>query len=277
MRVGIIGLGNMGEPIAARIVGGGFDTTVFDTRADPLERLRLLGAKVAASSVELGRACDVIHILVVDDSQVEALVFGNGDEPGLLSICAPNTTLVVHSTVSPATTQRIAAESAQKHVRFVDAPVSGGALGAWAGTLSLLAGGDPADVEACMPIFETYASNIVHVGAVGTAQTAKIINNLVLLVNLQALREGLLLAQRAGIDEAKMIDVLRVSSGNSWRVERWFEQKKVEETYTTGRDGISKVRLKDLMLALSEGQRLGAALPVTALVSQLIAITEQAV
>ena len=267
-RVGFIGLGNMGLPIAVNLAKAGFDLTVWDIRPEPLAELKALGAKVAGSLRELGERCNFIHIVVVNDAQVEAVVLGGGGQDGVLAGAGPGAKIAIHSTIQPETCRRIAALARAKGVGVIDAPVSGGAMGARAGTLSLMVGGEDADVEACRPVMEVMGKNIFRIAGVGTGQVAKLANNLVGLINLQATREGLRLARLSGIDEQRMLEILKVSSGNSWMVQNWEARKKVVQNYTGSPDGLGQVRYKDMMLALAAGHEVGADLPMTALVTQ---------
>jgi len=268
-KIGFIGLGNIGTPMALNIAKAGFDLTVYDIRAKPLKQLEKAGAKVAGSSREVAERCDIIQIIVVNDAQLESVVFGDGNG-GVLGGGRLGSIIAIHSTVKPSTCRNIAAMAKEKGIGVLDAPVSGGAVGARAGTLSVMVGGSPADMEVCRPVFSAFAKSIVHIGEVGTGQVAKLTNNLVSYVNLEGLKEGLRLARLAGIDERKMLDALKASSGNSWRVENWVAHRKALQHYTTGQEGLAQVRYKDISLALAEAHQVGASLPVAALVSQLV-------
>jgi 3-hydroxyisobutyrate dehydrogenase-like beta-hydroxyacid dehydrogenase len=267
-KIGFVGLGNMGGPMAVNIAKAGFELTVYDVRKEPLAEMKALGAGVAATTRELGERSDIVMIVVVNDSQLEEVVYGKQSNEGILAGCKPGTIMVIHSTVQPETCKRIAASAEAKGVAVVDAPVSGGEMASRAGTLSLMMGGDPAHIAACQPVFEVVSKNRFQVGGVGTGQVAKLANNVVAMINLEATREGLRLARLAGVDESTMLEILKVSTGNSWMVQNWEARKKVVETYTTGKDGIGKVRYKDMMLALAAGYQVGAVLPMTALVTQ---------
>lgn len=267
-KIGFIGLGNMGGPMAVNIAKAGFELCVHDTRAEPLAEMKALGTSVAGSAYEVGQRSDIIQIVVVNDAQLEDVVYGGGSDKGVLAGAKPGSIIVIHSTVQPETCKKMAARANESGVHVIDAPVSGGEMASRAGTLSIMLGGDPAHIEACRPVLEAVSKSRFHIGEVGTGQVAKLANNMVALINLEATREGLRLARLSGIDEGKMLEILKVSTGNNWMVQNWEARKKVVENYTTGRDGIGKVRYKDMMLALAAGYHVGAVLPMTALVTQ---------
>lgn len=268
-KIGFIGLGNMGEPMATNIAKAGFDLTVYDMRSEPLRALEKLGAKVARSPQEIGERCDIIEIIVVNDAQVEEVILGK-DGGGVLAGARPGSIIVIHSTVHPKTCQRIAALAKDKKVGVLDAAVSGAESGARAGTLSLMVGGDPALLEVCRPVFNVIGKNTFHMGEVGMGEIAKLANNLMAIVNMQSTREGLRLARLAGIDEQKMLEVVKASTGNSWAVQSWEAMRQTAAQYTTGPQGMAQVGYKDISLAVTVGHDVGASLPVAALVSQLM-------
>jgi 3-hydroxyisobutyrate dehydrogenase-like beta-hydroxyacid dehydrogenase len=268
-KIGFIGLGNMGEPMATNIAKAGFDLTVYDIRSEPLRALEKLGAKVARSTQEVGEQCDIIETIVVNDAQVEEVILGK-DGGGALAGARAGSIIVIHSTVHPKTCQRIAALAKDKKVGVLDAAVSGAESGARAGTLSLMVGGDPMLLEACRPVFNVIGKNIFHMGDVGMGEVAKLANNLMAIVNMQSTREGLRLARQAGIDEQKMLEVVKASTGNSWAVQSWEAMRQVAQSYTTGPKGMAQVGYKDISLAVTVGHDVGASLPLAALVSQLM-------
>jgi len=268
-KIGFIGLGNMGEPMATNIAKAGFDLTVYDIRPEPLRALEKLGAKVARSPQEVGERCDIIETIVVNDAQVEEVLLGK-DGGGVLAGARPGSIMVIHSTIHPKTCQRIAALAKDKNVGVLDAAVSGAEAGARAGTLSLMVGGDAALLEICRPVFNVIGKNIFHMGDVGMGEVAKLANNLMAIVNMQSTREGLRLARLAGIDEQKMLEVVKASTGNSWAVQSWEAMRQTAAQYTTGPKGMAQVGYKDVSLAVAVGHDVGASLPVAALVSQLM-------
>jgi 3-hydroxyisobutyrate dehydrogenase len=274
-RIGFIGLGAMGEPMAANVAKAGFPLTVFDVRPEPLERLEGLGATVAASARAVAEQSDVVLVAVVDDAQVEATLLGRpaGDTPnpgGVLDALAPGSTVAVHSTIHPSTCRRLSALAAERHIGFLDAPISGGANGAEAGTLAIMVGGDTATLAGCRDVLDAMAGHVFHVGGVGMGEVAKITNNVVLAVVLQGTFEGLRLAQRSGIDEATMLEILGASAGDSWVVRHWDAIQTMADAHPQGRSGLARLTYKDLTFAQAIGHEVGAPLPVTALAAQLV-------
>ena len=243
-KVGFIGLGNMGEPMASHLARAGLDLVVYDLRDEPLRRLEKLGARVAASPLEVGRECSLVEVIVVDDDQVRQVVEGNN---GALGGCASGDLIVVHSTVNPRTVKELAARAQERGVGLIDAPVSGAATGAADGTLSVMIGGDPAHVKRCEPVFAHFAASVFHVGETGKGLAAKLANNLV---------------RRSGIDEQTMLEILSVSTGRSWSSERFLAMREIARTHPGGRGGLGRIVQKDMSLAVAVGLELGAALPI---------------
>jgi 3-hydroxyisobutyrate dehydrogenase-like beta-hydroxyacid dehydrogenase len=154
VRVGFIGLGNIGKPMAINVAKAGFDLMVYDLRPEPLQELTETGAKVARSAQEIGAHGDIIELVVVDDAQVEAVTLGEG---GVLNGAKPGSVIAVHSTVHPKTIRKLAELAKTKGVSVIDAEVSGGESGAYAKTLCYMVGGDKAAFEKCRPVFATQA------------------------------------------------------------------------------------------------------------------------
>jgi 3-hydroxyisobutyrate dehydrogenase-like beta-hydroxyacid dehydrogenase len=274
-RIGFIGLGAMGEPMAANVAKAGFPLTVFDVRPEPLERLEGLGATVAESAPALAGQSDIVLLAVVDDAQVSATLLGHpsGATPnpgGVLDALTPGSAVVVHSTIHPSTCRRLAALAAERGIGFLDAPISGGANGAEAGTLAIMVGGEAATLETCRTVLDAMAGNVFHVGGPGMGEVAKITNNVVLAVVLQGTLEGLRLAKWSGIDEATMLEILRASAGESWVVRNWEAIQSMAEVHPQGRRGLARLTYKDLAFAQAIGHEVGAPLPVTALAAQLV-------
>ena len=206
VRAGFIGLGNIGQPMAARIVAGGVPTTVYDRRAEPCAALAALGASVAPSAAALAGAVDVVGVCVRDDREVVDLL---GGPQGLLAAAAPGAVIAVHSTITPETIRALADQAAARRVDLLDAPITGGAAGAENGTLTYMVGGDAAALERCRPVFATSAARIVHTGGLGTGAATKLCNNLMLYMELLAAREAAALAHSAGVAIDTLIAVSR--------------------------------------------------------------------
>jgi 3-hydroxyisobutyrate dehydrogenase-like beta-hydroxyacid dehydrogenase len=216
LRVGFIGLGSQGGPMAQQIVDAGFPTTLWGRRPQTLDPYRQTSARLAVSPEELAAGVDVACVCVLDDAGVEEVVAG---PQGMLAALAPGAIVVVHSTVHPDTCVRLAQRAAEQGVVLVDAPVSGGGPAAAAGRLLVMVGGDAAAVERCRPVFATYGDPIVHLGPVGAGQRAKLLNNLLLTANLGVLESCYALARSLEVDPAQLATVLQHGSGNSRAVD----------------------------------------------------------
>ncbi|MEU9017674.1 NAD(P)-dependent oxidoreductase [Actinomadura sp. NPDC048394] len=217
LRVGFIGLGSQGGPMARRIVGAGHPTTLWARRAATLEPFAGTGASVAASPAELARASDLVCVCVVDDAGVESVLTA---EDGVLAGLGEGGLIAVHSTVHPDTCRRLAAEAAGRGVHLVDAPVSGGGPAAEAGRLLVMAGGEQKDVDLCRPVFASYGDPIVHMGPVGSGQVAKLLNNLLFAANLATASTALGLGSALDVDPVRLAEVISHGSGASFALDR---------------------------------------------------------
>jgi 3-hydroxyisobutyrate dehydrogenase-like beta-hydroxyacid dehydrogenase len=265
-RVGFIGLGNMGKPMAINLAKAGFDLMVYDLRPEPMRELAEVGAKCARSADDIGKHAEIIELVVVDDAQVEAVTF---EEGGVLATANPGTIIAIHSTVHPRTVRNVAAMAQAKGVTVIDAEVSGGERGAYARTLCYMVGGDKNAFEKCRPLFATSAANIFHLGELGAGAITKLAHNLIVYVNMLAASEGMKLAQTAGVDPAVMEQVVHAGAAQSRVADHWSQQQNLGATYTTGPEGLMQLIHKDLRLALELGHDLGLQLPGAALTQQL--------
>lgn len=216
MRVGFVGLGNQGAPIAQRIVDGGFDCAVWARRAEALEPFRDGPARIAASLPNLGEGLDLLGACLFDAAGAREVLFGPN---GVARAMPRGAVIAVHSTVSPAEVRQIADEAAALGLRVLDAPVSGGAIKAAQGELVTMVGGDPRTLAECRPVFSTFASQIVHLGDVGAGQQAKLINNAMLTAHIAIAADAFALAAELGLDRAALAEVLRTGSGRSFGAE----------------------------------------------------------
>ncbi|GAA2120896.1 NAD(P)-dependent oxidoreductase [Actinomadura napierensis] len=212
-RVGFIGLGSQGGPMARRIAEAGFPVTLWARRPETLAPFAGTGARTAASPADLAAASDLACVCVVDDAGVEQVVAGPG---GLLEGMRSGRTIAVHSTVHPDTCRRLAETAAARGVALLDAPVSGGGPAAEAGRLLVMVGGDDAVAERCRPVFQTYGDPVVHLGPVGSGQRAKLVNNLLLAANLAVAESAFALARSIDVDPARLSIVLANGSGASF-------------------------------------------------------------
>ncbi len=267
-KVGFIGLGNMGEPMAANLARAGFEMVVYDLRSEPLERLHELGASVADSPRELAASCELVSVMVVDDQQVREVVTG---ADGVLEALQGGATLIVHSTVSPETCRELAKRAAEQQIELLDAPVSGGAGRARDATLSMMVGGSPERFERTRPVLEAVASHLFHMGDVGAGVTTKLANNLVGIANGRILEEGLALARLSGIDEARMLEVINVSSGQSFVSQTRDAMRAEASKHTGGRAGLRRIMSKDISLAVTLGRDVEARIPLGERLAELLA------
>jgi 3-hydroxyisobutyrate dehydrogenase len=218
--VGFIGLGNMGNPMAANILKNGFPMTVFDKNPKTMENLVQAGAKAAASAKQVVESAEVILTCLPGSPEVEGLYLDPG---GLIDLAKPGTVLVDLSSVLPSTPRKLEPRAKARGVHFLEAPVSGGVTGARAATLAVMSGGDTAVLERVRPILRSIGTNLYHLGPVGSGNTLKAINNMMSSVNALAMMEGLVLGLKAGLDLHTMAEIVKASSGNSnalARVER---------------------------------------------------------
>lgn len=213
MRVGFIGLGSQGGPMARRIIMGGYYTTLWARRPQTLAPFADTAARVAGSPAELAANSDLVCLCVVGDADIDGLTDG---QDGLLAGLNPGGVIAVHSTTHPDTCRKLAEKADAQGVSVIDAPVSGGGGAASEGRLLVMVGGDTAVVERCRPVFETYADPVVHLGDLGCGQTTKLLNNLIFTANLGTAATAFSLAEALGISANRLAEVVARSSGNSF-------------------------------------------------------------
>ncbi|MGW5384325.1 NAD(P)-dependent oxidoreductase [Nocardia sp. NPDC003963] len=224
MRVGFIGLGSQGGPMARRIVEAGYPTTLWARRAATTEPYADTAAKVAATPADLAAESDLVCLCVVGDADVrEVLERADGVLAGFAGSAAGREqppVVAIHSTVHPDTCRELAEIAAAQGVSLIDAPVSGGAPAVAAGRLLVMAGGDEDTVARCLPVFETYANPVVHLGGVGTGQTTKLLNNLLFTAHMSTAVSTLELGTRLGVSPERLGEVIGNGSGNSFALGR---------------------------------------------------------
>jgi 3-hydroxyisobutyrate dehydrogenase-like beta-hydroxyacid dehydrogenase len=213
-RVGFIGLGSQGGPMARRIVEAGYPTTLWARRPDALEPFGDTAAAPAASPAELGAASDVLGICVTDDAGVDQVLRG---PDGALAAMAAGSIVVVHSTVHPATCLRLQDDFPNFHI--VDAPISGGGHKAATGELLVMVGGPTEVVDRCLPVLRTFGDPVLHLGPLGSGQEAKVLNNTVFTAQLALATEVFALAASRGLDQDAVATVLASGSGRSYAAE----------------------------------------------------------
>jgi len=259
--IGFIGLGVMGRPMAANLLAAGTDLIVHNRTPAAQEALVALGAAGARSPAEVAAGADIIVTMLADDQAVRTVV---GDE--VLPAARPGTMIIDMSTVSPALSRELAARAAERDVRMLDAPVSGGDAGARDGTLSIMVGGEPADLERARPLLEVLGASIVHCGAAGAGQVVKACNQVLVAITIAGISEALVLGGKLGVDAGVILDVLsRGLAAN--RVMELRRGNFVNHAFAPG----FRVDLhhKDLDIALASGGQANVPLPLTAGVQQL--------
>jgi 3-hydroxyisobutyrate dehydrogenase-like beta-hydroxyacid dehydrogenase len=256
-----IGLGTMGAPMAGHLAHAGHQVTVFNrTRAKAERWVERHGGRVAASPAEAARDAEAVFVCVGNDDDVRAVT--NGPD-GALHGMRVGAVLVDHTTTSATVARELAAAAAAARVSFLDAPVTGGQVGAENGVLSVMVGGDPAALARVQPLISCYARVVKHLGPSGAGQLAKMVNQICIAGLLQGLAEGLHFARAAGLDPAAVIEVISRGAAQSWQMEnRW--KSMVEGRFDFG-FAVDWMR-KDLAIVLDEARRNGAQLPLAALV-----------
>lgn len=258
-RVGFIGLGTQGKPLALNLIAPGVDLMVSDVRDGPVKELVAAGAKGAASLDDIAAHAEVILICVVNDAQVEEIV---GGANGLIGKAGPGTVIAIHSTVAPATILRLASRAAAAGIELIDAQVSGGAQGAAARQMSFMVGGNPAAIDLCEPLFRLSGERITRTGPLGSAAIAKLVHQVVICGNMMAMAEGIRLADAAGLSFEVARQVVSEGAAQSFIADRWgqIDASRAEPIF-----------YKDLALSLSVAREVGATLPGTALCQQRLA------
>ena len=270
MHIGFIGLGIMGTPMAGHLAAAGH-TLFVRTRSHVPEAIAASGATVCASAAEVARQAEVVFLMLPDTPDVEAVLFGaDGVAAGLASAPAASTRKVVvdMSSISPTATQAFARRIGERGADYVDAPVSGGEVGARAASLTIMCGAEPAVFERVQPLLALMGQNITLIGPAGSGQITKVANQIIVALNIAAVGEALTFASKAGADPAKVRQALMGGFASS-RVLEVHGERMIKRTFTPG----FRIRLhqKDLNLALQGARELGVALPQTAGAAQLMA------
>ena len=264
MRVGFIGLGVMGRPMAINLLRAGHEVTVHARRAASLEPLVEAGAASAATPAELAAGSDAVITMVTGTADVEAVLLG---ADGVAHGARPGTVAIDMSTIDPAATRAIAAALAERDVDMLDAPVSGGPHGARDATLSIMVGGRAEVLARARPIFDCLGTTVRHMGGHGAGQATKACNQLLLLVTAQGVAEALVLARRAGLDAGQVREALLGGMASS-SVLDFFGDRMVRRDFAAGIE--TRLYHKDLDIVLRLAHDLGIALPAGALTMQHI-------
>jgi 3-hydroxyisobutyrate dehydrogenase len=254
LAVGFIGLGNMGRPMALNLVKHGFPLIVHDIDPAKVEPLRARGAVVADSPERVAAAADRTICLVETTAQAEAVIAG---PHGIVRSARPGHIVICMSTIDPFAARRLAETLAQSGVAMLDAPVSGGTERAATGELSIIAGGAPETFEACRDLFKAMGTQLFHVGGLGQGLAMKLVNNMLVQVNLVAVAEALVMGVKAGLDPRTIYEVVRVSTGTSSAFERGVPKILARE-FAPG--GTMDVYYKDQELETAFAKQLGVPL-----------------
>ena len=252
MRIGFIGTGTMGQPMLANLVKKEFNVVAFDIVPAALDTAVRLGAARAGSVGEAAANCDLVITMLPSSSNVEAVYLGS---EGIVGTAARGRLCVDMSTIDPGTSQRVAARLKERGLRFLDAPVSGGVGGATAGTLAIMVGGDAGDLEEARPVLAAMGANIIHVGAVGAGEVAKLCNNLISGTVAVAVSEAFRIGEAFGVDPQILTSVIAKSSGATWVMEHMHPVPGIVESAASNRQYapgfMTDLMAKDLALAVN--------------------------
>jgi len=266
--IGFIGLGIMGKPMAHNLLNAGFPLVVLNRHQAVTDEFVAAGSTSGARPRDIAAACDVLITMLPGSPQVEEVLLGPA---GVIEGAHAGLIVVDMSTISPAVTKTLASRLAERGIAMLDAPVSGGDRGAIAGTLSIMVGGDQETFKRCLPIFQALGKTIVHIGESGAGQVVKACNQIVVALVIEAVSEALVLGSKAGVDPAKILQVLSGGLAAN-RVLQLRGASMLTHDFTPG--GRIRFHHKDLGIALEAGRTYGVSLPVTALVDQMFASLE---
>ena len=263
-KIGFIGLGIMGYPMAKNLIEAGYDLVLYNRTREKAEELAGEGAEAAGSPREVAEKSDIIITMLPDSPQVREVVSG---ESGVLEGIKEGSLVVDMSTISPVVTEELAAQIEEKGATMLDGPVSGGDVGAQQGTLSIMVGGGEGDFERAKPLFDVMGGTVTHVGPTGAGQVTKAANQIVVALTIEAVSEALVLGARGGVAPEKILDVLGGGlAGN--KVMEVKREKLLSHDFSPGFR--SELHHKDLGIALAAAREYGVALPVTAIVDQML-------
>jgi len=268
-KIGFIGLGIMGGGMAHNLLKAGFDVTVWNRTAVRMEPLVAAGAKAGSSPADVAMQSDVILVCVSDTPDVEAVILG---ADGVIESAKAGSLVVDHSTISPTATKEIAAQLSAKGVHMLDAPISGGSEGAAKGTLSIMVGGDAAQFERALPVFQAMGKTITHVGGTGAGQTVKLVNQILVVVTMLGVAEALLFAEAGGLDLAKTLTAVSGGAAGSWSLSNRGPQM-VQRDWRPG--FTIDLQQKDLRLVLEAADQFGVPTLGTGMVFQLYRTLQQ--
>lgn len=263
MNVAFIGMGTMGAPMALNLLQAGHSIVVHNRNRDRELPVATAGAKRAASPQEAAQEADIIITCVSDGPDVEAVMVG---PEGVVHGAKAGAIAIDMSTISPTITRTIAATLKQHQISMLDAPISGGSEGAKNGTLSIMVGGDAADVAAAMPVFQAMGKTITHVGSIGAGQLTKAINQIIIAGTYWGVAEGMAMGLKAGLDMEKVVQAVSGGAAGSWGLTN-RSSNMLKNDYPLGFR--TRFHRKDLNIALEAARELGVPLPIAAYVEQV--------
>ena len=255
LTVGVIGLGKMGGPLAGHLVGGGFSVLGYDVVDDAMAKAENGGTVRCDSPAELAGRADLVIIGVGFDSEVERVIFS---DDGVLAGARPGLVVAIASTIAPRTMKKIAARAADLPVTFLDIPMCRGAQAAIDGKLLIMGGGAAAAFDACREAFATFSDSIHHLGAIGSGQVGKMVNNMILWACISANHEGLALAEGLGVDTGPLRDALLQSSAENWALA------------TRASESPMPWAEKDMTIVLKEADEVRLSLPLSGSVKEVV-------
>ncbi|MCL4878473.1 MAG: NAD(P)-dependent oxidoreductase [Anaerolineae bacterium] len=259
-KAGFIGLGIMGRGMTRNLLKAGFEVTVWNRTASRMEELAAEGAKPSASPADLASKCDLMITCVSDTPDVEQVILG---EQGVIHGAKAGSLVIDMSTISPQATREIATQLKAKGVHMLDAPISGGSEGAARGTLSIMVGGEAAQVERAMPYFQAMGKTITHMGEIGAGQLTKLVNQILVVVNMLAAAEALVFAEAGGLDLKKTIEALAGGAAGSWM----WSNRGAQAIVRDFRPGFTiDLQQKDLRLVLEAADQLGVPVLTTSMI-----------
>ncbi len=263
MRVAFVGLGVMGYPMAGYLAKCGHETVVYNRTASKAERwVQEYAGAAALTPAAAAREAQLVCVCVGNDDDLREVMYG---PEGILDALPAGGVIVDHTTASASVARELGGAAAERSLGFVDAPVSGGQAGAENGQLTIMLGGSDVDVRKVEPVLQSYAKAITHIGAVGSGQLCKMVNQICIAGVLQGLAEGLHFAHKAGLDEALVIEAISAGAAQSWQMEnRWRTMVDGEFDFGFAVDWMRK----DLGIALAEARHNGAQLDLTSLVDR---------
>ena len=262
-KVGFIGLGIMGMPMVRNLIRNGFEVTVYNRTTSKAERMAAEGVKIVDSPGKLARDNSIIITMVSDTPDVESVILG---ENGIIEFIKADSVVIDMSTISPEATRKIAIRLKEKKAHMLDAPVSGGEQGAIDGTLSIMVGGDAKIFKRSRPVLKAMGKDITHVGSNGMGQTVKLMNQILVVGNLNAVVEALVFAQKQGVDLTRAIEAVKGGAAGSWQLTN-LAPRIVKRDFQPG--FMVSLMQKDLRLIMEAAESMAVPLPATSLIHQM--------